>query len=192
MKDDNDKETPFTEDIKTALHYMTTLVDVARESFLILDADLRVITANPIFYDTFQVTKKETENMLLYNLGNGQWDIPELKNLLEKILPEKKVVRDYEVFHVFKTIGERTMILNARQIDSVRLIILAIEDISVRKNLEKKLAEYTEGLEGKIVERTGEISDKNKVLEKMNKFMVGRELKMIEQKKEIADLKKSK
>lgn len=88
MKDD--KVQSETKDSKElALHYMASLVDVARESFLILDAKLRVLSANPIFYQTFQVSSEETVNKLLYDLGNGQWNIPELKTLLEKILPEK-------------------------------------------------------------------------------------------------------
>ncbi|MDO8497414.1 MAG: hypothetical protein Q7S61_02610 [bacterium] len=127
----------------------------------------------------------------IYDLGNGQWDILELRDLLEKILPEKKIVRNYEVKHDFQTIGKKTMLLNAGQIDSVQLIIIALEDISERKGLEEKLAKYTKELEGKVVARTGQLTDKNEELEKMNRFMVGRELKMVEQKKEIADLKKA-
>ena len=173
-----------------ALHYMKSLVGVARESFLIFDPDLQVISANPIFYEKFKVTPAETENRFIYELGNGQWDISELRKLLEEILPEKKVVKDYEVKHFFETIGEKTMLLNARQIDSVQLVILAIEDVTDKKSLEEKLAEYTKGLEDKIAERTKELADRIKELEVANKNMVGRELKMVELKKEIADLKK--
>ncbi len=173
-----------------ALHYMKTLVDVARESFLILGADLRVISANPIFYQTFQVSREETENRLLYELGNGQWNIPELKKLMEEILPKEKNVSNFEVMHTFESIGEKTMLLNAGQIDSVQLIILAIEDITTRKGLEKKLTEYTASLEVKVAERTTELMDRVKELEALNKTMVGRELKMVELKKEIEGLKK--
>ncbi|HTE48776.1 MAG TPA: hypothetical protein VK675_02635 [Candidatus Paceibacterota bacterium] len=173
-----------------ALHYMKTLTDVARESFLILGPDLKVISVNPIFYDTFKVSRNETEGKLLFDLGNGQWDIAELKELLLKILPEKKLVNDFEVKHNFETIGEKTMLLNAGQIDSVQLIILAIEDISVRKGLEKKLAEHAKDLETGITERTSELSERVKELESLNKAMVGRELKMAELKKEIENLKK--
>lgn len=181
----------YTEKSKElALHYMKTLVEVARECFLILDSNLRVISANPIFYQTFQVSKEKTENVLLYELGNGQWNIPELKGLMEEILPEKKDVRDYEVTHVFEAIGEKTMLLNARQIDSVELIILAIEDITARKNLENKLAGYTNDLEVKIAQRTQELANRVKELETLNKTMVGRELKMVELKNEIENLKK--
>lgn len=168
-----------------ALHYMQTLVEVARESFLILDHDLRVISANEVFYRNFQVTPAQTENKLLYELGNGQWNIPELKRLLEEILPDKKVVRDYEVLHVFESIGEKTILLNARQIDTVQLIILAMEDITIREELEKKLAEYTKGLEDKVAERTGQLADRIKELESVNKSMVGRELKMVELKEAL-------
>lgn len=175
---------------KLAIHYMQTLVDVARESFLILDADLLVISANNIFYDSFKVSNEQTENKLLYDLGNGQWNIPELRKLLEEILPEKKTVRDYEVTHVFETIGQRTILLNARQIDAVQLIILAMEDITDRKTLEEKLAEYTKDLEVKVAQRTKELEDRLKEVESLNKTMVGRELKMVELKEEIENLKK--
>ena len=191
MNNNNHRQQSSSKESKeVALHYMKTLVDVARESFLILDAELRVVQANPTFYSNFKVTSKETEGVLLYKLGNGQWDIPELKKLLEKVLPEKKDVRDYEVTHIFETIGKKTILLNAKQIDSVQLIIIAMEDVTDRKNLEGKLAEYTKGLEAKVTERTAELTKKIEELESVNKSMVGRELKMVELKKEIENLKK--
>ena len=190
MEDTKIKQGESAEAKKLAVHYMETLIDVARESFLILDSKLRVISANPIFYATFRVSAKQTENRFLYDLGNGQWNIPELKSLMEKILPEKKTVKDYEVVHVFEAIGKKTMLLNAREIDTVQLIILAIEDVTPRKELEGRLAEYTKGLETKISERTKELDDRIKELEALNKTMVGRECKMVELKKEIENLKK--
>ncbi len=175
---------------ETALHYMKTLVEVSRESFLILDSNLIVISANPVFYQNFKVSSKETEDVSLYKLGNGQWNIPELKELLENILPNKKVVKDYEVTHEFETIGRKTILLNARQIDSVQLIVLSMEDISERKKLEEKLAQVTKGLGADIVRQTEELVTRVKELESLNKAMMGRELKMVELKKEIEDLKK--
>ena len=187
VKQNSSKE---KESKELALHYMKTLVDVARESFLILDSNLVVFEANPTFYKSFKVTSKETVGKLLYKLGNGQWNILELKNLLEKILPEKKEVRDYEVTHVFETIGKKTIILNAKQIDSVYLIIIALEDITEKKELETKLAAHTKNLEVKVAEQTIELTERIKDLESINKSMVGRELKMVELKKEIGNLKK--
>ena len=107
MKNNKVKQNSIKEDKKLALHYMETLVDVARESFLILDADLKVLSANPNFYQVFKVEIKKTENIMLYDLGNGQWNIPELKKLMEDILPNNKVVKNYEVKHKFESIGKK-------------------------------------------------------------------------------------
>lgn len=189
MNNDNNNPYDARESKDLALHYMKTLVEVARESFMILDASLVVISANPIFYQTFQVEPEETEGKFIYELGNGQWNIPELKKLLEEILPQKKVVKNYEVGHNFQVIGEKTMLLNARQIDSVQLIILAIEDITDKKNLEEKLAGYTKDLEVKVAQRTAELADRVRELEKVNKLMIGRELRMVELKKELEETK---
>jgi len=183
------KKDGFKGSQKLALHYMETLVDVARESFLILDPDLKIISANPTFYQSFQVLPKQTENKFVYELGDGQWNIPELKTLMENILPKKKIVKNYKVNHDFPTIGEKTIVLNARQIDSMQLIILAMEDITIEKELEKKLAEYTKNLELKVTERTAQITEQLKELASLNETMVGRELKMVELKKEIEDLR---
>jgi len=190
IKNNKSIESITKKDKETALHYMKTLVDVARESFLILDADLEVVSANQIFYQTFRVLPEQIEGRSLYELGNGQWNIPELKKLLEEILPEKKAVRDYEVRHIFETIGEKTMVLNARQIDRVQLIILAIEDETARSELKNKLAEYAKDLEIKVKERTAKLEEQVKELEILNDTMIGRELKIAELKKEIENLKK--
>ena len=92
----------------------------------------RVQVANPAFYHTFQVRPAETEGQLIYQLDHGQWDIPALRTLLEELLPQNTVFNDYEVTHTFEQVGPRTMLLNARRLDDVQLILLAIEDITVR------------------------------------------------------------
>jgi len=110
---------------------------------LVLDQDLRVVNASKSFYEFFKVDKEETVGNLIYDLGNKRWDIPKLRELLETILPEQAVFNNYEVEHEFATIGKRIMLLNARQIERVlgldKIILLAIEDITERKEVENEI-----------------------------------------------------
>lgn len=110
------------------------LVDASREGLLILGWDLRVRSANQTFYDIFQVDPAETEGRLVFELGEGQWDIPRLREHLEDVLPENQKFDDLEVEQDFPNIGRKTMLLNARRIDHMELILLAIEDVSERKH----------------------------------------------------------
>jgi len=127
-----------------ALAYADDIVATLREPFVVLDGDLRVKTANRSFYDSFQVTKEGTENCLVYELGDGQWDNPGLRTLLHEVLTLNHAVHDFEVEHDFPALGQRTMVLNARRFppDAKRpeLILLAIEDITERKRAEYDLA----------------------------------------------------
>jgi len=110
-----------------------TLIETAREAILILDHQLRVISANPAFYRNFEVTREETQNRPIYDLGNGQWNIPKLRELLETVLPSNGRVEDFAVSHDFPRLGSREMMLNARRIEpklGQRLILLYIEDVS--------------------------------------------------------------
>ena len=100
-----------------------------------LHADLRVKSTSAAFYRMFQVKPAETEGRLVYWLGNGQWNIPELHRLLSDILPKSKVLDDFEVTHEFESIGRRTLLLNARQIDHVQLILLAMPDLNSEAGL---------------------------------------------------------
>lgn len=122
-----------------------------REPLICLDQDLRVVTVSRSFYDFFKVKPEETVGQLIYDLGNKQWDIPRLRELLETILPEKTAFDNYEVEHDFDTIGRRTMLLNARQLErglgKERIILLAIEDITERKKIETGLEETRKELE---------------------------------------------
>ncbi|MEX0906173.1 MAG: ATP-binding protein [Balneolaceae bacterium] len=133
------------------------LLDTVREGLLVLDTDLRVDLANESFYHFFNVEKEETEGTLLYDLGNGQWNIQELRTLLEEIIPEEKVVNDYEIEHEFENIGRRVMLLNARRIDHLQLILLAIEDVTDRNNALRELKKVNHTLEEKVEERTREV-----------------------------------
>lgn len=182
---------------KLAWTYIRTIVDTLREPFLILDADLRVIAVNQTFYRLFQVKPEETEGKLVYELGDGQWNIPSLKELLEKILPENTYFEEYKVEHEFPTIGKKIFLLNARRIfkdgeNDAPIILLAMEDITERKRLEDELRDYANKLNQEVARRTQELEVRVQELERLNKIMVDRELKMIALKKEIGELKEKK
>jgi two-component sensor histidine kinase/PAS domain-containing protein len=114
------------------------IVDTVREPLLVLHEDLRVQSANRAFYDAFKVEAAATEGQMVYDLGNGQWDIPELRHLLSEVLPGNEFFEDFEVEQEFPTIGRRTMLLNARRADHLQLILLAIEDITERRRAEQE------------------------------------------------------
>lgn len=128
-----------------ALGYADDIIATLREPFVVLDSDLRVKSANRSFYDTFQVTKEETENRLVYDLGNGQWDISGLRKLLDEVLSRNQSVHDFEVEHSFPELGRKTMLLNARPFppDSKHpeLILLAVQDVSALRARADELAE---------------------------------------------------
>jgi PAS domain S-box-containing protein len=128
-----------------ALAYADDIIATLREPFVVLDADLRVKTANRSFYDSFRVSKVETENRLVYDLGNGQWDIPGLRKLLDEVLSRNQSVHDFEVEHSFPALGRKIMLLNARPFppDSKHpeLILLAVEDVSALRERADELAE---------------------------------------------------
>lgn len=131
------------EALQEARLYAESIVDTVREPLLVLDGDLRVRSANQSFYATFHVSQEETVGELLYELGNGQWDIPKLRTLLGDVLPQKRVLNDFELESNFESIGPRIMQLNARAIDRgggrPYLILLAIEDITERKRVQEAL-----------------------------------------------------
>ena len=132
------------DDLKRAqeilLDYVAAMVDTVRAPLLVLNGDLRVNTANDAFCQTFHVSKAETENHLIYDLGNGQWNIPELRRSLSEILSGKTVLKDFEVAKGFPGIGRRMMLLNARRLEpktGVAMILLSIEDITEWKQIEE-------------------------------------------------------
>ena len=133
-----------------AREYAESIIDTVREPLIALDQDLRVVKANRSFYSVFKVIPQETMGKLIYDLGNQQWNIPKLRELLETILPQQTSFDNYEVEHDFDSIGKRIMLLNARQIlrshGKERIILLAIEDISVRKEIETGLKKAHEEL----------------------------------------------
>ena len=146
----------ITEQKKTAQpqtvgEYSESIINTVREPLIVLDQDLRVVTASRSFYEVFKVKPEETVGQLIYDLGNKQWNIPKLRELLETILPQKTAFDNYEVEHDFATIGRRVMLLNARQIQRMlgkrRIILLAIEDITARREIEIGLEKTRKELE---------------------------------------------
>ncbi|GAC1386460.1 MAG: hypothetical protein NVS1B7_4800 [Candidatus Saccharimonadales bacterium] len=134
------------EEVTITRDYADAIIRTVRGPLLVLNKDLRIISANEAFYNAFKVAPNDTEKRLLYDLGNRQWNIPKLRVLLEEILPEKNTIEDFVVEHDFKDIGQKTMLLNARTLqqgpDKTSLILLAIEDITERKQLEQQKDEF--------------------------------------------------
>jgi two-component system, chemotaxis family, CheB/CheR fusion protein len=130
------------EQLESARNYAQSIVETVREPLIVLDDRLRVFTANQSFYRTFEATLADTEHRLIFELGNGQWNIPKLRQLLMEILPTNSQLQDFEVEHNFEQIGHKTMLLNAckmTQSEGGVKILLAIEDITERKRLESEL-----------------------------------------------------
>jgi chemotaxis protein methyltransferase CheR len=139
---------------KAFLQIFDDILGSVREPLVVLNADLRVIKANQAFYSIFDVNPDETEGTIIYELGNHQWDIPRLRELLESILPHNAVFKDFEVEHTFDNIGRKIMHLNARRIynkeNKTSLILLSIEDVTEREY-------YKRHLEEAVVKRTAEL-----------------------------------
>ena len=137
--------------VTTFQEYAESIINTVRGPLIALDQELRVVKVSRSFYEFFKVKPEDTVGQLIYDLGNKQWNIPKLRELLETILPEKATFDNYEVEHDFAGIGRRTMLLNARQIrrglGKERIILLAIEDITERKEIETGLKKAHEELE---------------------------------------------
>jgi PAS domain-containing protein len=157
---------------RVAWTYIRTVIDTAHEPFLVLDSNLRVLSANRTFYRFFNVTKKDTETNLVYKLGDGQWNSPALRKLLEKILPKNSFFTGYQVDHAFPGIGRKILLLNARRIYTAKsqlpIMLLAMEDITKQKELEEKLRDYAVKLNAAVTNRTKELELRVKQLERLN------------------------
>jgi PAS domain S-box-containing protein len=126
---------------KAACAYAEKIVDAMREPLIVLDTDLKVISANSAFYKNFKIEPNETEGRSIYDLDRRQWDIPKLRELLEEILPKSIIVNGCEIEHNFATIGRRTMIFNVRHLLAAQRILITIEDTTGRKQAEKELVQ---------------------------------------------------
>lgn len=152
-----------------ARQYSESIVTTIHEPLLVLDKNLRVKSANRAFYKHFQLSEQETESELLYELGDGQWNISDLRKKLEN---EKKF-NDFEITHHFKGLGERTLLLNGNQMlkenSSIQLILLVIEDVTEKRKVELSQKEFNEKLELLVEERTKSLKIANTHLEHSNK-----------------------
>jgi len=165
----------FVEFWEESWTYVKTAVDVQREPVIILNKNLKVLAANEAFYTLFQVRPADTEGTLVYELGNGQWDIPALRKLLEDILPKETSFKSFEVEHVFPHIGRKTILLNARHIytqDPANaelfppIIMLTLEDITGLMTIATTFTKHTNTLEQALTLRTAELQQKITGLEK--------------------------
>lgn len=132
--------------LRESEQYLSSIVETIRESLLVLDKDYTILSANQHFLSTFKVSINETKGRLLYDLGNGQWDIPELRRMMLEILPTNNPVLDYEVEHEFPHIGNKLMLLNAHRVELEGKykdrILLAIEDITERRAIEQRKDDF--------------------------------------------------
>jgi len=163
--------------IEESRAYAENIIGTVPEPLIVADDNLRVISANKSFYSTFKTMPKETEGRFIYDLGNKQWDIPELRQFLENILVKKTAFDRYEITHNFDTIGQKTMLLNAQPIADMHMILIAIEDITERKRTEEETLRHL-----------NELKAMNDELARFNRAAVDRELRMIAIKKEINEL----
>jgi formate hydrogenlyase transcriptional activator len=169
------------ESFEDARKYTESIVETIREPLIVLTPDLKVISANRSFYETFQVTPEETGGKFIFNVGNHQWDVPALRELLGEIIPQNTQFSNFEVDHAFPRIGRKRMLLNARRIyregKGTDRILLAIEDISDQKQTEEALKNsetryrrlFETAQDGILIldAETGQISDVNPFLVEM-------------------------
>jgi PAS domain S-box-containing protein len=159
------------ENIDDASALAQAIVDTIRDPLLVLDQNLRVVTANRSFYQMFRMAPQDVRGRPVYGLGDGQWDIPELRLLLVDVAPQHAVMQAYEVERDFPGIGRRTMLLNAREIfnhrNAEKLILLAIEDITDRCNAEKRTAELLQQTETLLQEMQHRIANSLQIIASM-------------------------
>lgn len=129
-------------------HILTrAIIDTIREPLIVLDEDLRIIAASRSFYKKFGISHEATYDKMFYDLGNGEWNVPALRKLLEQVIPEHTTVEDYEVIHDFVTLGNRTMLVNASEIryeNGRKKMLLSIHDVTEQRHIEKELEKLIE------------------------------------------------
>src|SRR4029077_1932135 len=144
------------------------IVDKIHDPLLVLDQDLRVVTANRAFHQTFRMSRQDIQGRPVYGLGDGQWDIPELRLLLEEVAPQRAVMEAYEVERNFPAIGRRSMLLNAREVFNQRsaptLILLTIEDVTERRAAAREIAELLQQKETLLQEMQHRVANSLQII----------------------------
>ena len=155
-------------DLDDASALAQAIVDTIRDPLLVLDQDLRVVTANRAFHQTFRMSRQDIQGRPVYGLGDGQWDIPELRLLLEEVAPQRAVMEAYEVERNFPAIGRRSMLLNAREVFNQRnaptLILLTIEDVTERRAAEREIAELLQQKETLLQEMQHRVANSLQII----------------------------
>jgi PAS domain S-box-containing protein len=155
-------------DLDDASALAEAIVDTIRDPLLILDQGLRVVTANRAFHQTFRMSRQDIQGRPVYGLGDGQWDIPELRSLLEEVAPQHAVMEAYEIERNFPAIGRRSMLLNAREVFNQRnaptLILLTIEDVTDRRAAEREIAELLQQKETLLQEMQHRVANSLQII----------------------------
>ena len=155
---------------QTSIEDFDNILGSIREPLMVLDSELKVVRASQSFYQTFKVRPDQVEKVSIFDVGNSQWNIPKLKELLEDILPEKNVVHDVEVEHVFESVGRKVLRMNARRLfrtsDQTRLILLAMEDVTEREYYKRDLEDLVEIRTAELVVAREEAELRKQIAEK--------------------------
>lgn len=161
----NDELLENQDQLNTSLEYSKTILETLRGPFLVLDKNLRIQRANDAFYKEFDIRESEIEGRSIFEIQDGQWDRDELRTLLEKVLPKKERLVDFESAIESRSLGRRTLLLNVREIinkkTAEKMILFAIEDVTDRRNAEAKMSNYRKELETEVKKRTAELEDLN-------------------------------
>jgi chemotaxis protein methyltransferase CheR len=159
---------PLLVDLDDGRLLAQAIVDTIRDPLLVLDQDLRVVTANRAFYQAFRMKLQDVHGRPVYGLGDGQWDIPELRLLLEGVAPQHAAMEAYEVERDFPVIGRRSMLLNAREVvfqkNSRKLILLAIEDVTDRRAAEREISNLLQQKETLLQEMQHRIANSLQII----------------------------
>jgi len=159
---------PLLIDLDDARPLAQAIVDTIRDPLLVLDQDLCAVTANRAFYQAFRMSRQDIHGRPVYGLGDGQWDIPELRLLLGEVAPQHAAMEAYEVERDFPVIGRRSMLLSARELinqkNTHKLILLAFEDVTERRAAEREIAQLLQQKETLLQEMQHRVANSLQII----------------------------